>query len=258
MSIAPIELLQYGGGIALEAVVCGLALRRRLYGRFRLFAIYLCALVPCDIIRWIPILTLGLESRTAFWTYWLSQFLMMLLRAGVVVEICHDVLAPYPGVWKLCRAVLISVAAVVVTTAMVTAEPRGPWITRSILTAERGTELAILGTLLFALAFCRYYRIPTGFVNGLLALGLGVYSAIQVTNNTFFNHWLALYMPYWQEVRVQGFNIVLLIWFVALRKPFPATQRAPVMLDSEVYAELTPQLNTRLRQLNSRLEDLLK
>lgn len=258
MGITPVEFLQYGGGIALEAGVCGLALHRGLYGRFRLFTIYLCALVPCDIIRWIPILTLGLQSQAAFWTYWITQALMMLLRAAVVVELCHYVLGPYPGVWRLCRAVLISVAAAIVTTAVVTMELRGPWITRAILTIERGMELAILGTVLFALVFCRYYRIPVGFVNGVLALGLGLYSAIQVANNTFLNHWLARYLPYWGEVRIQGFNIVLLVWMGALWKPLPAPERTPVLLDPGVYAELTPQVSARLRQLNARLEGMLK
>jgi hypothetical protein len=258
MAIAQVEFLRYGGGIALEAGVCGLALHRGLYGRFRLFTIYLCALIPCDIIRWIPILTLGLQSQAAFWTYWITQALLMLLRAAAIVELCHYVLGPYPGVWRLCRAVLISISAIIVSTAVLTVEPRGPWITRAILTTERGMELAILGTVLFALVFCRYYRISVGFVNGFLALGFGLYSAIQVANNTFLNHWLEHYLRYWGEVRVQGFNIVLLIWMGALWKPLPAAERAPLLLDPRVYAELTPQVSIRLRQLNSRLEEMLK
>jgi hypothetical protein len=258
MAITPVELLQYGGGIALEAGVCVLALRRGLYGRFRLFTIYLCALLPCDIIRWIPILTLGLSSPAAFWTYWTTQAVMMLLRAAVVVEICHFVLGPYPGVWRLCRAVLIFVATLIVSTTVLTVEARGPWIARVILTAERGMELAILGTVLFALAFCRYYRIRVNFVDGVVSLGLGFYSAIQVANNTFLNHWLALYLPYWQQVRVQGFNIVLLVWLVAFWKPLPAPDTAPVLLDRNDYVELTSQVSFRLRQLNARLEDMLK
>jgi hypothetical protein len=258
MAITPLEILQYGGGMALEAGVCALALHRGLHGRFRLFTIYLCALVPCDVIRWIPILTLGLASHAAFWTYWITQILLMLLRAAVVVEICHYLLGAYPGVWRLCRAVLITVAAVIVSTAVLTVEPRGLWITRAMMTAERGTELAILGAVLFTLVFCRYYRIPMSFAVGFLTLGFGLYSAIQVANNTFFNHWLAAYLPYWGEVRVQGFNFVLLIWLVALWKPLPAPGKMPVLLDPEIYANVTLQVNTRLRQLNARLEGMLK
>ena len=258
MSLTPVELLQYGGGIALEAGVCVLALRRGVYGRFRLFTIYLCALIPCDIIRWIPILTLGLASPAALWTYWITQSFLMLLRAAVVVEICYYLLGPYPGVWRLCRAVLTFVAMLIVSTAILTTESRGPWITRVLLTVERGMELAILGTVLFALVFCRYYRIRVDFVDATLTLGLGLYSAIQVANNTFLNHWLARYLPYWGEVRVQGFNIVLVVWLVALWRPLPAPDTAPALLAREDYAELTSQVSFRLRQLNARLEDMLK
>ena len=258
MVITPVELLQYGGGIALEAGVCVLALHRGLYGRFRLFTIYLCALVPCDIVRWIPILTSGVNSPAAFWTYWITQFVMALLRAAVVVEICYHLLGPYPGVWRLCRAVLIFVATLIVSTAVLTGEARGPWIARAILTAERGMELAVLGTVLFALAFCRYYRIRVNFVDGVVALGLGLYSAIQVANNTFLNHWLAHYLRHWEIVRVQGFNIVLVVWLVALWRPLPAPDAAPVLLGREDYTELTSQVSFRLRQLNARLEGMLK
>jgi hypothetical protein len=258
MSVTSVELLQYGAGIALEAGVCALAVRRGAYARFRLFTIYLCALIPCDLIRWVPILTAGLASPAALWTYWITQTFLMLLRAAVVVEICYHLLGPYPGVWRLCRAVLIFIAALILTSALFTTETRGPWITRFLLTAERGMELAILGTVLFALVFCRYYRIRVNSVSGVLALGLGLFSAIQVANNTFMNHWLAHYLRYWEIVRVQGFNIVLVVWLVALWRPLPAPDSAPVLIGREDYAELTSQVSFRLRQLNARLEGMLK
>jgi hypothetical protein len=95
-------------------------------------------------------------------------------------------------------------------------------------------------------------------VDGVVALGLGLYSAIQVANNTFLNHWLAHYLRHWEIVRVQGFNIVLVVWLVALWRPLPAPDAAPVLLGREDYTELTSQVSFRLRQLNARLEGMLK
>ena len=238
--------------------MAGLALHRGLYHRFRLFTIYLCALAPCEIIRWVPILTTGLRSQETLWTYWITQLILILLRAGVAFEIVYYMLGPYRGVWKFCRVILILGVSFVVITALFTAESRGQYVTRTILTAERGMELAILGLILFALAFCRYYRVPVDLLSGMVALGIGLYSAVQVANNTFLNHWLARYLPYWGEIRTDSFDIVSLIWLAALWKPLPVPKKTPVLLDPDVYEVVTPQVNTRLRQLNARLEDMLK
>jgi hypothetical protein len=258
MDFTPIELLRYGGAIVLEAGVFGLALRRGLYRRFRLFPVYFGALVVFEIARWMPILRWGLASKQAFWTYWATQIVLVVLRGAVVFEICHYVLGPYRGIWRFCRVILVSVAGLVVITALFTSEQRGPFGVRVGLAAERGLELAILGVLLFALAFCRYYRIPVDRLSGLLALGIGFFAAIQVINNTFVNHWLAAYHPIWREIRVDSFLVPLGIWIAALWKPLPAREQAPAMLDPVVYATMTPVVSIRLRELNARLEEIMK
>jgi hypothetical protein len=242
MDFTPIELLRYGGAIVLEAGVFGLALRRGLYRRFRLFPVYFGALVVFEIARWVPILRWGLASKQAFWTYWVTQY----------------VLGPYRGIWRLCRVILVSVAGLVVISALFTSEQRGPFGVRVGLAAERGLELAILGVLLFALAFCRYYRIPVDRLSGLLALGVELFAAIQVINNTFVNHWLIAYHPFWREIRVDSFLVPLGIWIAALWKPLPAREQPPAMLDPVVYSRLTPVVSIRLRELNTRLEEIMK
>ncbi|MGB0034713.1 MAG: hypothetical protein WBP79_04475 [Candidatus Acidiferrales bacterium] len=258
MHFATVELLRYGVGIALEAGVCGLALHRGLYGRFRLFTLYLCALVPCEIIRWAPILAHGERSASAFWAYWITECILILLRGAVVFEIFHHVLQSYPGVWRFCRGILVLVGSVVVITAFNTAEARGPYAVRVALTADRGFELAIIGVMLFALIICRYYRIPVERLSGMLAFGIGLYSTLQVANNTFLNHWLLAYIPYWKEVRLDSFLFALLIWVAALRRPLPALQPEPELLDPRVYSELAPEVSVRLRELNAKLEELKK
>jgi hypothetical protein len=258
MHPTPLEILRYSLTIALEAGIFGLALRRGVHHRLRIFTVYLGAVAVSDVIRWVPILAFGLISRPTFWTYWLTQAILFGLRAAVVFELCRYVISPYPGVWKLSRGVLIGIGAFVAVTGLTAAEERGPLGVRVLLASERGLELAVLGVLLFALLFCRYYRIRVDRLSGMLALGLGFYSAVQVANNTFVNHWLARYMAVWQEIRVDAYFIAMLTWLFAIWKPLPEPQRKPALLDSSVYPAFGPQVSVRLRELNARLEELLR
>jgi hypothetical protein len=257
MHFTPFELLRYGGAIALEAGVFGLALYRGLQRRFRLFAVYFGVLLVTEIARWVPIFLWGLASKQAFWTYWVTQILLIGFRGAFVFEICHYVLSPYRGVWSLCKAILASVAGLVVVSALLTPEQGTPYVVRVGL-AERGLELAILAVLLFALVFCRYYRIPVDRLSGLLGFGVGLFAAVQVINDTFVSHWFRAYHPIWREIRLDAFLVTLVIWLAALWKPLPVRAQAPVMLDAGVYSAITPQLTDRLRQLNARLEETLK
>jgi hypothetical protein len=258
MNLHVSEYFRYGLGIALEVGVCGLALRRGLYLRLRLFTVYLCAVVITEFVRWVPILLYGPHSSQMFWAYWDTQFILVLLRGAVVFEIAGQILRPYPGVWRICKGGLCAAALVLVTTALVPPEQRGPYVMRLVMTGERGMELAIVGILLVALVFCRYYRISVDRLNGLVALGLGLYSAIQLANNTFQNHWPLAYESVWKEVRVASFAVSILIWAAALWKPLPDVQRVPNLLGAEVYSTLAAVVNVRLRELNARLEEMLR
>jgi hypothetical protein len=56
MHLTLIDLLRSGGATAVGAGVCGLALWRGLYKRFRLFTLYFGVLLGSEAIRWIPLL----------------------------------------------------------------------------------------------------------------------------------------------------------------------------------------------------------
>jgi hypothetical protein len=59
-------------------------------------------------------------------------------------------------------------------------------------------------------------------------------------------------------IRTSGEIISISIWCYALRKPLPAPAKDPVLLPAEVYRELSPAVNLRLRAFNDRLMGLLK
>jgi hypothetical protein len=62
----------------------------------------------------------------------------------------------------------------------------------------------------------------------------------------------------WNIVYVSATLVTLGMWCFVLRKPLPEPSRVPVLLPTEVYQELSPAVNLRLRAFNDRLQEMLK
>jgi hypothetical protein len=137
---------------------------------------------------------------------------------------------------------------------------QGPhqYLARLFLKVDRGIEFGVVGVILIALSFCRYYRIPVDRLTRLMALGLGLYSSIVILNNTLASNWFNSTRMVWREVRGDSFILAELVWLAALWKPLEKLQSVPELLDSRVYTEITTVVNVRLRELNDRLEDIWK
>ena len=257
MHLTFLDYARWYFGVALELSVCFLAFRRGLARRLLLFNSYTVLLLVAEAIYW-PAYAFGSRSYTLFLIYWALQAILLATRGGIVAEICWRVLRSYPGIWRLCRTMLILIFIVLLAAAAYQTKTSGPRIAATVLAAERGLELAIVGILLSAIAFCRYYRIRVEPLLKWIALGLGFYSAIQMANNSIFQSWLTTYFPAWSQIRLLSFQSVLAFWIVVLWRPLPSPLPASVLLDQQVYDELSPRVTGRLRELNTRLQEMLK
>jgi hypothetical protein len=252
------DYLRWGAGTVLEILLLCLVLRRGLARRFPFFLLYLCLLVLSEV-GYLPLLArFGHESHAMFLLYWVSQEVLVIARGLVVVEICSAMLRSYKGIWSLCRLILSLIAGLLVLATILSAQRSGPWLPTMVYATERGLELTIVGILLFGLAFCRHYRVEPEPPIPLMALGLGIYSAIQVANDTLLGKWLYAYFPLWSLIRVYSFDIALGLWLVSVWRTLPERRPVPTMLDRGVYEGLSPVINLRLRELNSRLLGMLK
>ena len=247
-----------GGNSLLAAVVCAYAFRRRLYLRLPLFTAYLTLLFLRDLAMWWFYLGPGYDSRAAFDSFWVTQGILLAARGAAIAEIAWRALHRYRGVWALGSLLLLGIALLLLVQAGFSALGNRSWIAPFVLTAERGLELAAVVILVTLFYLSRYYGIRMEPVQRIVALGLGIYSAAQVINNSFMREWLTRYFSWWAHVRVISFFVALGIWWLALRKPLPAEQPKPVLLSQDVYDELAPQVSFRLRKLNDRLLEMLK
>lgn len=257
MNLSLLDALHWGLSALIETVVFVLAIRRGLFDRLPIFMAYLFLLLVNEAATTAVYATTGITSHASFVTAWTLQGLLVFFRALVIYEICRSLLSAHEGVWQLCRPILIGVAVVLGVTAGTVAARNVHFLEAFILTAGRGLELVVLGTLIFGLIFCRYYGLTIESHVAWIALGLGLYSAVQVANNTMLQHWLQ-YFPLWNDLRSFSFNIAVVMWIVALWRPLPARHPSPVVLSDNQYREFAPQVTARLRELNSRLLEMWK
>ena len=250
--------LGWMGAFLLEVGTFLLALRRGLLRRLPFFTLYLGLVVIDEITLWLVYRLSGVSSYISFESYWVMQALLILFRALAVYDICRVLLSAYAGVWKMCRPLLILLAAILVVGAAISTNDSAHHVASAILTSERGLELTVVGILIFGLIFCRYYHVEIDRYVTWIALGLGFYSAVQVVSNTLFQHSVTGHFAVWQDFRHVSFNVATVFWIVALWKQLPARQAAPVLLAPGEYERLAPQMTLRLRELNTRLLEMWK
>lgn len=259
MGLSLFDSVYWAAFVLLEAVVFCLALRRGLFARQPFFTIYLGLVVADEAILWSTYRLVGIRSHVSFDVYWTLQGILVFSRAVVVYEICRVLLYSYAGIWKFCRPLLLGLGLILAGSAAATARRTVHPISATTIMAERGLELTVVVILLFGLIFGRYYGIEVARHLAWIALGLGFYSAIQVANNTFLGDWLTQqHVLIWEALRHASFNIATIFWLVALWKPLPARQPAPVLFAPGEYGRLAPQMTLRLRELNTRLLEMWK
>jgi hypothetical protein len=248
----------WAAGTLALAVCLVLLFRHRRHRRLPAFTVYIAAVFLADLLAWWVYHRLPRGSVEAYYTHWAVEAVLLVLRGLVIAEICRRVLEPYRGVWGVARLVLAGVAGVLVLVAALVAWGQSPVLVPLVLTARRGLELAAVSVLTALALLCRVYDVPIRRVEGMIALGLGTYSAIEVVNSTLAREWILGFFPAWSVISTGSFLLALGIWLVALLRPAEAAEPVPARLPVETYAELSPVVNRRLRELNTRLEEMLR
>jgi hypothetical protein len=149
------------------------------------------------------------------------------------------------------------------------------------LTIERDVAVASIAIVLALLLIRKYYGLTLEPMLMWIAVGMSVISIIDILNNAilykvftgplmfwFFGRYTSSWSgmknqvesanDLWNSIRTFGFISSISIWCYALRKPLPAPATQPVLLPAEVYRELSPVVNLRLRAFNERLLEILK
>ncbi len=229
MGLSFVQVGLWASTFLLECIVCGLAFRRRLYLHMRVFSAYLAMLVVREVFLYWAYKVFGYSSRFVFYGFWLTQAIVLLLRAGSIVEIIWKASRAYPGFraiagWlaSLVTVLLIGRASWVVFHSVMDA----PVL---ILGVEHHVEFTAAVVLFLLFVLWIRYDVPLKQHEQLIAAGLFIYSLVQEVNDAVAQHWVGPYFHWRDRIRVVSFMLVLIVWIVALRKPLapPMIQTAP-------------------------------
>ncbi len=156
------------------------------------------------------------------------------------------------------RRVLIAITAGILVYAAIDAFRQVSVVESFVLALQRSLELtvAILLTSLFVIA--NRYRIPMERFPSLVALGMCIHSTFQILNNTLLKHWLDPYFSWWNNVQIVSFQVALVIWLFALRRPLPETKPAPTLLPKDVYHSYARLIGQRLKDLDRDIQEVTK
>jgi hypothetical protein len=238
----------------LEILVCVLAVRRRLYAHLPIFTTYLFLLIVRAIFIYIVYSSIGYASHFAFYSYWISEGVLLSARAASIGELIWNASRGYAGLRAILRWVLAVITSLLLIQASSAAMAHASRIPSFVLTLEQSLELAAAVALVVLLAFSRFYEVPLQRVRTLLTTGLLFYSLVQVANNAISKYGMESHFHWWEAVRSTSFSVALLIWLIGLAKPLKEeTEGAVQVPDLQSTRNLMRQGLQLLRELFERL-----
>ncbi len=275
------ELLLYWSTVGFEILLCVLVYVRTLQRRLPFFVIYANLLLLSNLCVPLVYRHFGFRSPASYDAAWIAAGIIGAARFVAIGELCRFELRLYRGIWALTWRILAVLAVFLLASAARDAWGQAGGIAIYGLTIERDVAFTSIALLLALLLIRKYYGLTLEPIVMWIAVGMCLISIIDILNNVilykvftgpltfwFFGRYTSSWAgmkdqvesanDLWNSIRTFGFISSISIWCYALRKPLPAPATEPVLLPAEVYRELSPLVNLRLRAFNERLLEILK
>jgi len=266
------ELFLTASVAGLDILLCILAYSRKLQKRLPFFTAYVTAILAASLIQDFAYAHFGFRTNISFYFAAIAYGFVLLARSAAVAELCRNSLKPYQGIWSLTWRLLGLMSLFLLVRAAIDARGQPNWFAAYGLTIERDVEIASFLILATMLLIGNYYRLPIEPLQKWIALGICFFCVIEFVNSMALRNLFIEYMSSWSGMKAQvdrvnaiwnticvaASSISMGGWCFLLRKPLPEPARRPVLLPAEVYQELAPAINLRLRAFNDRLLEVLK
>ena len=257
-TLPPSILLLWAIETIVQLTVLFLVVVKRHVHTLPLFFLYI-ALNLCQAAFLFFVYSLnGFTSPTARELSWLSEQVILTAQALAAAEVLHRVLRHYAGIWALAWRLIAAAAVIVICYASASAGLLPHW---RLMIANRGFHLTFAVALISCLLLVRFYAIPIDPLYKALMGGFCILSCTIVVDNTLFQALFLRHYPnsgvIWNYVEMVVFIGVQMVWALALRHPIRANDK-PALLPPATYDRLSPDVNSRLRDLNDVLSRFLR
>ncbi len=256
-----LDILSWGGGGALELTLVALILFRKPSRQIYFFSAYVVFLLSRDVwwfwaVRHVP--NISTQNHYAYYiAYWVSEFILCLLRLMVAVQVWRLSVRNYPVIWKITWRALALASAGLSLWTVLSAYAYRDWIAEFFYVGVQRFEFMQAFLLVIILAFGVQFRISFRPGYRPMLYSLCFYSLTQCVIATLSSRNPILTYAWFNAARELSYEGVLLVWIYALWHLVPVPVREASPVSAEAYGEMAPELNLRLRQLNDRVAEML-
>jgi hypothetical protein len=238
--------------ICLEAALFFRGLRERLLFKYPVFYFYISFVFLEDLLRfciyrWHP----AIYPQT----YWITDFIGLVIGSGVVFEIYHSGLSAYPGAARMARNLLLLVFTLAFAKVLVSMSYGSLWWpAETTAELERNLRIVQASALIALVALFLLYAIPFGRnLKGILS-GYSLYIAVSLVQLTLVSHFGNSVQRLWSYVNSVSYLIALCLWTGALWSHEMSPETKPntrLEWDYEAVRALT---RRRLQETRANLE----
>lgn len=218
--------LPWLAALVLQGTLVGVLLAKKTWRKFPLFLAYVASSLLLSVALYVIFL---LAFRLLFFrpvylcVYWVNEALGVLLGLAVVYEIFEHLVDPYPALKRLARQIFIAGIVFLLLLGCVAAyaQPLGEsnHIQAALWVVEQASRIVEVGLLCFLFLFASLFGLHwRQYVFGI-ALGLGVFVAVELVGVTMRLQFGATANPIFNIVRTFSFNCSLLIWIAYILAP---------------------------------------
>jgi hypothetical protein len=256
--IEPLQLQSVAWALTttLELGLFAQLVRRKIFRTFPFFLAYLTAVILQSAVIALLYRDTNLDKVMAWKIAWLTQGLVVCMRALVLLELNRTILSRYVGIWALARRLFLCVAVAVIAYDLFLSKGQWQWL---IMNGIRGLELAMATVIVTMLIFARYYRVHVNPLQRALAVGLCLYSSFYVISYSLLDGIVKRYMTLWNFLEISAFVATLLVWLMAVNR-YEQSEMVSALpaIPAELYGKLSSEVNSRLLVLNRQLIQFLR
>jgi hypothetical protein len=197
--------------------------RRKLYRTFPVFLIYVASELIQFSILFTMILLPSTSGREYGITYSASSAVSTALRFGVIYEIFLHLFRNYPILSRLGKPMLrwatTGLLLAALTLAVYTGGNRFNQVMYLLNVLDRTASILQCGLLIALLSFAAYLGISLRSHVFGIALGLGIFASVELTNAAIRTHLGQAYSAYLDYLTMATYHICVLIWIWYLWAP---------------------------------------
>lgn len=172
----------WSASIALEILLLTRGFQQRLTPKYPIFYSYIAFVLFEEVVSFVA----QRNAHVYLYTYWITEFVGVLIGCGIVFEIYRIGLSAYPGTARMARWLLTGLFAIAAVKTIVTmVNYPGSWLSATPVEIE-GAIRAVQGLAIVSLvALFLFYSIPFGRnLRGIL-LGYGLFVSWSIVCLTF-------------------------------------------------------------------------